>query len=353
MRAWCVFVLFISPAFGDACEDVAPSLVPVEVEGVRFLAEPGGAVRAIQTTSNAELWRITPPGIGENWSMPTIARVRFGGTARLVVIVSGGYSEEANVGNRLFMLDATTGSALWVAANPRMAYAIPARVAAIDTDGDALADRLYVPDLGGQLWRFDLWDDVVAGGVLASLGPRRFFQAPDVAFSGEYANLAFGTGDRRAPGLTGTLERFYSIRDRRPFGKMTQAEYDALTPILDEDLSAEGTPLGWKLDLRPGEKVLAESITADGTILFSTYMPASTCGEEGTASVYALQLDSGTPALVFGSAPLALSQAGLSGELKIAIDAATRRSSCWVGAEQLPVCVTMPRLIRTFWQRGR
>jgi Tfp pilus tip-associated adhesin PilY1 len=353
MKAWFVFVLLISPAFGDVCEDVTPSLSPVEVEGVRFLATPSGAVRAIEATSNAELWRVTPPGIGENWSLPTVARVRFGGTARLVVIVSGGYSEEANIGNRFFMLDASTGSALWVAANPRMTYAIPARVAAIDTDGDALADRFYVPDLGGQLWRFDLWDDVVVGGVLASLGARRFFQAPDVAFSGEYANLAFGSGDPRAPGLTGTLERFYSIRDRRPFGKMTQAEYDALVPIQDADLSAEGTASGWKVDLRPGEKVLAESITANGTILFTTYTPASTCAGEGAASVYALQLDSGTPALMFGGAPLALSQAGLPDELKIAIDAATRRSSCWVGAEQLPVCVPMPRLIRTFWQRGR
>jgi type IV pilus assembly protein PilY1 len=355
MRAWCLLLLAVSPVFGDACEDVAPSLAPVESEGTSFVVDTGGLVRALEAASGVERWQALPPGIGEIWSVPTVARVHFDGAARTVVIVSGGYSDEVDVGNRLFMLDAATGSLLWSASHPRMTHAIPARVAAVDTDGDTLADRLYVADVGGQLWRFDIWDDVISGGVLASLGPRRFFQAPDVTFVGDFVNLAFGSGDRRAPTATGTLERFYSIRDRNPFGKLTQAEYDSLTPIVDADLSAQGTASGWAFDLRPGEKVLAESITANGTILFTTYTPASSCVTEGAASVYALQLESGMAALSFGAdgMPLRLSTAGIPGDVTIAIDAITRRGSCWVGAERLPVCVPMPRLVRTFWQRGR
>ena len=182
-----------------------------------------------------------------------------------------------------------------------------------------------------------------------------FFQAPDVAFTGGFVNLALGSGDRRAPTATGTLERFYSIRDRTPFRKMTQAEYDSLAPIVDADLSSQGTASGWAFDLRPGEKVLAESITANGTILFTTYTPTSSCVTDGAASVYALQLESGTPALSFGDEgmPLRLTTSGIPSDVTIAIDATTRRGNCFVGAERLPVCVPMPRLIRTFWQRGR
>jgi type IV pilus assembly protein PilY1 len=355
MRVWYLLMLAVSPVFGEACDDVAPFLPSVESEGVRFVVEAGGSVRALDAASGVERWQAQSLAIGEIWSVPTIARVRFGGISRTVLVVSGGYSEEPGAGNRLFMLDAGTGSLLWVASHPRMTHAIPARAAVVDTDADSLADRIYVADLGGQLWRFDIWDDAISGGVLADLGPRRFFQAPDVSFAGDFVNLAFGSGDRRAPTATGTLERFYSIRDHRPFGKMTQAEYDSLMPIVDADLSAQGTALGWAFDLRPGEKVLAEAITANGTILFTTYTPTSSCVTDGAASVYALQLETGTAALPFGAdgMPLRLNTAGIPGDVTIAIDEITRRGSCWVGTERLPVCVPMPRLIRTFWQRGR
>ena len=39
-----------------------------------------------------------------------------------------------------------------------MRYPIAARVNAVDTDSDGFADRLYAADLGGQVWRFDIWN---------------------------------------------------------------------------------------------------------------------------------------------------------------------------------------------------
>lgn len=417
-------------------------------ELVRFIAEPDGVLRATETPSGLELWRYAPPdldathraaglisdvriarfddrvwayfgmrrggrsyyaldasdrtsatllwsrgpadlpGIGETWSAPVVARVRVGGAPQneqqLVVVVGGGYGEDA--GNRVFMLDAQTGAVLWSGALPGMTRAIPARVAVLDTDGDAFADRLYVPDVGGRLWRFDIWngnepDELITGGILALLGEgaRGFFQAPDVALvsnsSGAYFSLALGSGD---PGLTEAAvpERFYSIRDRNPFRRLTQAQFDALPPILDVDLAdatasvPRETP-GWKFDLPPGERVLSEATTANGTILFTTFAPSADCLAEGTNRVYALRIESAQPsldldgdhAITEADVSLRLTQTAIAPALRITLPggadlaadpAGPSRSTshCWIGGERLPVCVSIARVRRTFWQHS-
>jgi Tfp pilus tip-associated adhesin PilY1 len=335
---WCALVCAISPAFGDACDDVAARLEPIERDGVRFEVEKNGTVRAVG------LWETVPPGIGEVWSVPTLARISLDGLPRPVLIVSGGYAEQPGVGNHVFVLDAETGAVLWVA---NTTHPVPARVAVIDTDGDALVDRFYVADLGGHLWRFVVSRDGIAGTVMANLGTRQFFQAPDVAFTGAYFNVALGSGDRRAPTATGTVDRFYSIRDRSGTALIADAD---LVDVRTGAVSPEAA--GWKLDLAPGEKVLNESVTANGTILFTTYTPGSACVTDGSAYAYAMRLDTGAPAAGFEE-PVRIAQGGLPGNLHIAIDPATRRATCWTGDEPLPVCVQLPRLIRTFWQRGR
>jgi type IV pilus assembly protein PilY1 len=261
-------------------------------------------------------------------------------------------------------------------------------VSVLDTDGDGLADRLYTADLGGQLWRFDIANDLIAGGVLASLAgtspenARRFFHPPDVALvrdrDGPYFSLAIGSGDRRAPLGTAVQERFYSIRDRDPFMPLSQTDYDARAPILDDELVdvTAGFPSadvphsarGWKIDLRPGEKVFTEATTVDGTILFTAFTPGA-CVTDGINHLYALKLEAGKPALDLDGdhaitdqdASVQLMQRGAPGELRIALAPPPRdppvegelpRTGCWLGDARLPVCVDVARLLRTFWRRG-
>ncbi len=351
------------------------------------------ALDATERTQARALWKRGPeelPGIGEAWSVPSVARIH----GHFVVIAGGGFSEEVDIAHRIFMLDAETGARLWFAGGPggegepdlilpAMRYPIPARVSVLDTDGDGFADRLYTADLGGQLWRFDIASDGLAGGVLASLaGPapedaRRFFHPPDVALvrdhRGPYFSLALGSGDRRAPLGTEVRDRFYSIRDRSPFTPLSQDDYDARVPIVDDDLAnmTAGVPSsapGWKVDLRPGEKVFTEATTVDGTILFSSYMPGA-CAADGTNHLYALKLESAQPALDLdgdqeitdADASLQLTEHGATGELRIALvpsahdpqaEREPRRTGCWLGETLLPVCVDVARLLRTFWRRG-
>ncbi len=381
-------------------------------------------------------------GLGDAWSTPTITRARIGGATqngeRFVLVFGGGLGNGTGSGtgkgNRIFMVDAATGRLLWSAGDqpgadrvlPRMAHAIAARVAVLDIDGDQLADRMYAADVGGRIWRFDIWngrgrDDLATGGVVASLGAaeplpvpaapsdaRRFFNAPDVALiqprgGDAYYNLAIGSGDGTDARALGVRDRFYSIRDREPFVKRSQADYDAATPLFDADLPditaspqtarVPGEAPGWKLDLAlngasSGEKVLAESLTANGVILFTTYQPGTTtgaagCETNGTNRVYAVRVDSGAAALdqngdkqiTTADRYSTLVQQGIAGQPRIDLampgevrvpgsppappggpvepgsDPALSGTHCFVGAELMNQCVPMGTVIRTFWKR--
>jgi type IV pilus assembly protein PilY1 len=209
-----------------------------------------------------------------------------------------------------------------------MTWPFPARVAVLDTDGDAFADRMYAVDISGHVWRFDITNgqpapSLVTGGILADLsgdpapdasarpgvGAAQFFNAPDVALiqprgGAPYYNIAVGS---RA--------FFYAIRDRDPFTRRSQTSYDTATPIRADELialsaSATDTHMppdaaGWKISLQSptaasatGEIVTGESVTADGVVLFTTFQPANddAC-EVGASRVYAVRVDSATAAL--------------------------------------------------------
>lgn len=403
-------------------------------------ARGGSTYYALDVTDKHEpklLWRRDQtdlPGLGKAWSPATIARVNIAGVSqnaqKFVLVIGGGYDEAQEnydyttdtVGNRLFMLDLESGALLWRAGNDggaqlqlaEMNNSIPSRVTILDLDGDRFADRMYVGDMGGRLWRFDIFNgespaELVTGGVIARLGAggnpgaprsaaRRFYNAPDVAIierrgSAPFFNIAIGSGYRGHPLEQDTHDRFYAIRDYLPFSKRTQAQYDALTPIVDGDLTditgtvsptvPPGSP-GWKLLLNDGgvwqgEKVLAESITIAGTILFPTFIPlgedpANPCTARMVNRAYAIRVEDGRPywdsdddgTIETSDRYTELRQTGIAAEIAVLINSNTDPSvggdpdpsggpvpstTCTTGVEVLQRCVDVSSSFRTYWQR--
>jgi type IV pilus assembly protein PilY1 len=315
------------------------------------------------------MWMIdgsTLPGMGQAWSTPVIARVNVPGAGqnsqKLVAIIGGGYdASEDNgvynaadgVGNHVYMVDVLSGALLWSAGQSgstlnlaRMDHAIPSPVSVIDIDSDGYADRMYVGDMAGQVWGFDITNgqpaaSLVSGGVIASLGTkddavhlaadvRRFYSAPDVSLEHKkgvspFLNVAIGSGYRGHPLDNTVHDRFYSVRDYNGLIPQTQAQFNALTITRDAysaaaasakliDITASAAPvmpagaLGWQLSLNThpdwaaGEKALVPSRTFDGKVIFTTYTPntappADPCSGIGTGTnrVYAVDVFNGAP----------------------------------------------------------
>ncbi len=64
-------------------------------------------------------------------------------------------------GRAVCVVDVSNGTLVWSYTNARNSttkYCIPSDVAGLDTNGDGYVERLYVGDVGGQLWRFDIGD---------------------------------------------------------------------------------------------------------------------------------------------------------------------------------------------------
>jgi type IV pilus assembly protein PilY1 len=307
------------------------------------------------TNKNAPqlLWNVTMAEFGESWSTPVVTRMDIASVSqnsdKAVIVIGGGYDTVHDTsghptnpdgeGAGIHILDLKTGTELWRASADNaadlqlsnMTRSMPNAVRVIDLSGDGLADRMYASDMGGQIWRFDIFNgqdptNLVAGGVIARLGAegtasptaadtRRFYNAPDVSLITDdrqqrrYVAISIGSGYRAHPFDLTASDRFYSIRDGNVFRQMTQANYDSYPIATDADLVEvsgqtqtviTANDRGWKFTLPWNEKILADSLTFDNQIFFVAFTPdssaAATCSAgRGTNFLYRVSAVNGDP----------------------------------------------------------
>jgi len=338
-------------------DDGQPGLAGPEKAILLFgMGRGGDGVFAVDVTARDApvlLWEISRADegfgdLGQTWSTPVAARVRIGDTVRDVVVFGGGYDpgqdnrtfRQDTRGNAIYMVDLADGSRLWSAGSdqsadphdlnlPDMQYSIPAPVKPLDLNGDGLAERFYVGDMGGQVWRFDIVNGqsgsaLVDGGVLASLGGaaagdpgpedlRRFYEAPDVVplilDNKFFLAINIGSGYRGHPLDTAVDESFFSIRDFDVFGVIGTDDYPAAPVSVDQltDVTSNAeaevpfSAAGWRLSLveGAGEKILGESLTIDNVTFFTSFTPGETAtectGGAGINRLYAISAFDGRP----------------------------------------------------------
>lgn len=317
------------------------------------------ALDATDRTAPKAMWQISGGSgdfaeLGETWSTPVKSKINIDGTVKDVLFFAGGYdtnqdsattrSEDA-IGRALYMVDALTGKRLWWAgpkgskANlelDELKYSIPASPKVLDIDNDGLADQVYVGDMGGQIWRFDMnngnaVDSLAYGGRIADFAgndvanARRFYHTPDLSVSRywgkRYLTLLIGSGYQAHPLNKVIDDRVYMIRIPALFGAPVDSNNKvAYTTITESDLFditdnkiGQGTDAeklaaeqslsaasGWMLKLKnTGEKMLSSSIVVDGVATFTTYEPAaalSACAPStGKSRLYTVLLRDGKP----------------------------------------------------------
>lgn len=273
--------------------------------------------------------------LGQTWSTPQIGKIKNGSGEKWVAFIGGGYdTNQDNIpvlnpdtkGRGVYVVDILTGSLIWKYTkdedSSRMVYSIPSDIAKLDTDGDGKINRLYVGDMGGRIWRFDIGDannTAAWTGNIIFNAQGKIFYPPDVTLendAGNYEMIFFGTGDRENPkGDLTNINRLYAIKDKPPYPHSPMIEND-LKDVTEDLLQDPDTPdstktsilnelrskQGWliKLDQRPGEKCLSTPVVFYGAAYYSTFAPAVEGGTNicylgvGSGIFYAVDYKTGT-----------------------------------------------------------
>ncbi|MBW2093805.1 MAG: hypothetical protein JRI80_02855, partial [Deltaproteobacteria bacterium] len=264
------------------------------------------------------------PVLGQTWSEPAFALVRTSDgdeTGTPVFFIGAGYTPDNSAGKAILAIKVSDGSVLRVWRNgvsgiSDMDYAIPGGVTVVDEDDNGFADKLYVGDIGGQLWRIGKFTDdegeplpfpgadensmnweahifFFAGIPGEARSSRKFFFPPSVTLEKGYDLLFIGTGDVEDPCNPTSSDRIYAIKDANGPGTLTELDLVNITtlPHRVPDLDVDQ---GWYLPLPPGEKVLAKGLVFNRVYYVTSFAP-NISGE--TATLYGLNYKTGEPAL--------------------------------------------------------
>lgn len=281
--------------------------------GGRFLY----ALDVTNPTQPLYLWRRahTDTGfakLGQTWSEPRVAKLK--GRTNPVLIMGGGYDAAAEdlatpgtttMGNAVFVLDAFDGSLIKRFDTDR---SVTADVGVMDSDLDGYADRAYVVDTGGNIYRIDLetstahdtsvWD-IYKIAALDGGTQRKFFFAPDVVPTPTFTAILVGSGDREKPlQLTGS-DAFFTVYDDR-MAKGTPSPVPSPVTTLGKVGTSQNMDAGCYIELATGEKVVNASTTFRGVTYFGTNKPTppapNVCKANlGEARTYAAPLFCRTP----------------------------------------------------------
>lgn len=214
--------------------------------------------------------------MGQSWSKPVIANIRFQGKVRRVMIVGGGYdscyedprftlkstgnnstcaTKTKAQGNAVYIVDALTGERLWwtsdTGSNKDQAdlkHSVVSSISTADGNNDGLVDHLYFGDLGGQVFRVDLNNNTTVTSTAASFATRvvklidlattsagvsftngdnpRFYEAPTITVhrdkSKKFIHIGLVSGDRSSPLDVAPAERvgLPAVLSNRPVNKV-------------------------------------------------------------------------------------------------------------------------------------
>lgn len=286
-------------------------------------------------SSSSVLWEFTHPEMGYSLGRPSLVPLYNG---KFGVVVTSGYDRPTSTtSGYVWLLDAADGSVLKRFELPNSGDLGSPLV--VDLDNDRVADRIYVADTNGNVWRLDTnntsignWDapsSLKAGGSITPLfiakdssGARQPITAPlDAAYTKDRKiMLVFGTGsfyqttDNEIP-ESPQVQSFYGIIDSgTPIdGRSNLLEQEILKEVTGTELNGraisqntlEDRHLGWYLDLQwkksrkgpgpKGERVISQAQLGGNRVTFSTLIPsADPCDAGGTSWIMSLDLATGS-----------------------------------------------------------
>lgn len=286
------------------------------------------------------LWEFTDTNLGYTYGNPTITKL---GDGTWVVLVTSGYNNVSpgdGVG-RLYVLNAGTGALIREISTGVGSVATPSGLARIsawveNTTADNTALRAYGGDMLGNLWRFDINDNVGASGYdaqrlttlytsIAGTVTQPITTRPELGVCGGEAVVFVGTG--RYLGTTDltdtSLQSFYAVKDSLGSTALVNPKGGTSTFVnqsLTNTTCPAGSPAticttgqsvrtsssntvnfavndGWYIDLPDsGERANNDPTLALGTLGWTTNIPnTSACTAGGYSYRYLVNYCTGAP----------------------------------------------------------
>jgi Tfp pilus tip-associated adhesin PilY1 len=338
--------------FGAGYEDMGNPNTVAYASSTSFSTTLGGALTASQTgvvavasttglpASGSFRVRVGTEEIlcsGKSSGSITIAARGQSGTLAAAHSAGAGVTllaSDATRGRGFFMVDLSSGAVLdeflydATATDGRedLDFAFPSRPAVLDMDFDGFADVVYIGDLGGQLWKWDvsavgedqdgfgLVDNWSAGIFFAAApepmgaGGTRYkslFFPPAATLHGGTLVLAFGTGERhdlfyQGSGSDDENNRFYVVDDAAPTGASAfpgPLDESDLSDVTGADSDTDFGDSGFFFVLQDGEKFITNHTVFAGYVITASYAPdpvgTNICERGGSARLYVFSVTSG------------------------------------------------------------
>ena len=243
--------------------------------------------------------------LGEAWSKPLMLRVP---TYGWIAVFGGGFNNEiSEYGSMVYIVDLENQGGLIKAINVhdnsnRLTNTVPASMTAITPDSSDKANytgaMVYFADLEGKLWKLDLTDQGSmfnmeqvfdaeashANQIPPGNGRLAYFPvAPSIGNDGKL-RLFYGTGDMQdlMDNNQNVDNRFYGIKDQNFSNPARQGTDNKFTESSlkdttnNADICTDEDDKGWKIKLKPTEKVTSKANVSYGTVTFSRYAPLIT-----------------------------------------------------------------------------
>lgn len=319
-----------SPAFSDVYVNSTWKTVVVGTTGAG-----GNSIFALDVTdpgsmtSDNVMWEFTAPDMGFPIQKPSIVALANG---KFGVVVSSGFVNGNVTSGQVWILDIADGSVIKkfsISTTGGMGEPL-----VVDLNNDRVADRIYVGDTTGKLWRLDIsGTGPDSWGAPTTLGTNPLFSAVDGSSRAQpitaplaaalntdgYPIVLFGTGSFYQSSDTDLqqnqrIESFYGIIDKGA----TVARSNLLAQKIllqrtvgDNNLrvisnnSMSSTNKGWYIDLLwkavdggsdtlTGERVISRPVLRGGSVNFTTMTPSSDpCTGGGTSWIMALDVFGG------------------------------------------------------------
>ncbi|MEZ4524405.1 MAG: PilC/PilY family type IV pilus protein [Desulfobacterales bacterium] len=234
--------------------------------------------------------------LGESWSEPSFGKVKTSASdtdGTDVVFLGGGYSADNTKGRALFVVNLKTGALVKAFTSSSMTFSFPSAAFPVDIQNNGFTDKVYIGDIGGQMWRFASVDS--AQGIKyadenintwtahvlfsapqdttkATAADRKFFYPPTVTLEKNFDLVFMTTGDRENPCDSETSDKIYAVKDDHDDTTVYESNLTNVTSSTNATIDY-GTSDGWYINLSTGEKPLSNGTVFYGVYYVTTFTP--------------------------------------------------------------------------------